>query len=112
VVRHRYNPNLKNDRFWSARSLCSIILGHSEGPRVLAVKLGIGGSRLASEQTKATTFQAVIIGGAEAWLGHFQHILGANKCTSMPVEHIWFVKHVQGEGTTCRAQTWHKETQM
>jgi hypothetical protein len=79
---------------------------------VRAVKLGIGGARLGSEQTKANAIQAVSVGGAGAWLRHVQHILAAIGCTSMPIEHTWFVKHVQGKDTTCMAKTWHKETQM
>jgi hypothetical protein len=59
------------------------------------------GARLGSEQTKANACREVSVGGAGAWLGHVQHILAANKCTSMPTEHTWFVKHAQNEGTTC-----------
>jgi hypothetical protein len=72
------------------------------------VKLGIGGARLESEQTKANAIQAVSVGGDGAWLGNVQHILAANKCTSVPIEHMV----CQGEGTTCMAKTWRKETQM
>jgi hypothetical protein len=63
-----------------------------------------------AEHSKAHAIQAVSVGGA--WLGHTQHMLAANKCTSMPIEHTWFVKQVQGEGTTCMAKTWHKEMQV
>jgi hypothetical protein len=77
---------------------------------VRAVKHGLGGARLGSEPSRAIAIQAVGVGGAGAWLGHVQHILAANKCTSKPIEHPWFVKHVQSEGTTCMAKTWHKET--
>jgi hypothetical protein len=76
------------------------------------MNLGLGGARLGSEQTKANTIQAVSEGGAGACLGHVQHILAANKCASMPIEHTWSVKHVKGEGTTGMAKTWHKETRM
>jgi hypothetical protein len=86
---------------------------------VLAVKLRE--ARLGSEQSKANAIQAVSVGGAGAWLGHVQHVLAANKCTSRPIEHIWIMNllrtccactYVEGEGTTCMAKTWHKETQM
>jgi hypothetical protein len=76
------------------------------------VNLGLGEASLGYEHSKAHTIQAASVGWAGAWLGHVYHILAANKCASMPIEQTWFVKHVQGEGTTYMAKIWHKETQM
>jgi hypothetical protein len=74
------------------------------------VEFGLGGASLGPKQSKFKAKEIGSNGGAGAWLGHVQHILAATKCTSIPIEHTWFVKHVQGQGTACTTKTGHKET--
>jgi hypothetical protein len=52
------------------------------------------------------------VDGAEAWLGHVQHIGADNKSTAEQNEHSWLMKHVESEGKASLAKTWPQATQM